>query len=92
MLLQATFATFDPLFLGLFLGFPTAGIHGILTRACLLEIEIRKAVIMQRTTIRESGTLFEILPSERTARLPQILKATPAEKVRERTRRRLWQR
>jgi hypothetical protein len=91
MLLQATFATFDPLFLGLFLGFPTAGIHGILTRACLLEIEIRKAVIMQRTTIRESGTIFEILPSERAARLPHNLKASPAEEVRERTQRRRWQ-
>ena len=91
MLLQATFATFDPLFLGLFLGFPTAGIHGILTRACLLEIEIRKAVIMQRTTIRESGIIFEILPSERAARLPQTLKASSAEEVRERTQRGPWQ-
>jgi hypothetical protein len=92
MLLRAAFAIFDPLFLGLFLGFPTAGIHAILTRACLVEIEIRKAVIMQRTIIRESATIFEILPSERTARHPQILKASPAEEVRERTQRGRWQR
>ena len=72
-----------------FLGFPTAGIHGILTRACLVDLGIHEAVLMHRTTIRESGTLFEILPSERTARLPQILKASLAEKVRERTRREL---
>jgi hypothetical protein len=91
MLLQATFATFDPLFWDLFLGFPTAGIHGILTRACLAEIEIHKAVIMQRTTIRESGTILEILPSERAARLPHILKASPAEEVRERTQQGRWQ-
>jgi hypothetical protein len=91
MLLPATFATLDPLLLSLFLGFPTAGIHGILTRACLVEIEIRKAVIMQRTTIRESGTISEILPSERVARLPQILKASPVEEARERTQQGPWQ-
>jgi hypothetical protein len=42
MLLRATFAAFDPLSWSLFLGFPTAGIHGILTRACLVEIEIQQ--------------------------------------------------
>jgi hypothetical protein len=91
MLLRAAFAILDPLFLGRFLGFPTAGIHAILTRACLVEIEIHKAVIMQRTIIRESATIFEILPSERAARQPRILKASPAEEVRERTQRGRWQ-
>lgn len=91
MPLQATFATFYPLLLSLFLGFPTAGIHGILTRACLVEIEIHKAVIMQRTTIRESVTVFENLPAQRTARLPQILKASTAKEAPERTQRGPWQ-